>query len=121
MPSPKLYPAIDLGPLAVDAINAVLGTELNPGLVYLSERAHQHMAEDHPEDYPLCFPYLRLAISTPSCIGQAPKRTGNFEILRRVNDPAIAKKECTHEGDCIKLAPGADATRLAGWKRGINP
>ena len=87
MPSPKLYPAIDLGLLPVDAINAVLGTELSPGLVHLSERAHQHMAEDHPEDYPFCFPYLRLAISTPSFIGQAPKRTGNFEILRRVNHP----------------------------------
>ena len=87
MPPPKLYPAIDLGPLPVDLINAVLGTELDPGLVHLSEQAHRHMAEDHPEDYALCFASLRLAISTPSFIGQAPKRTGNFEILRRVNHP----------------------------------
>ena len=87
MPPPKPYPAVDLGPLPVDLINAVLGTELDPGLVRLSERAHQHMAEDHPADYALCFASLRLAISAPSFIGQAPKRTGNFEMLRRVNHP----------------------------------
>ena len=45
------FPARDLGPLPVDAINAVLGTELEPGNVRLSEAAHRHMAEDHPDDY----------------------------------------------------------------------
>ena len=84
---PGLYPAVDLGALPVDLVNAVLGTELEPGLVRLSERAHRHMAEDHPADYALCFASLRLAISAPSFIGQAPKRTGNFEMLRRVNHP----------------------------------
>jgi hypothetical protein len=87
VPPSKHYPAVDLGPLPVDLINAVLGTDLESGLVRLSERAHQHMAEDHPADYALCFASLRLAVSAPSFIGQAPKRTGNFEMLRRVNHP----------------------------------
>jgi hypothetical protein len=87
VPPPKLYPAIDLGPLPIDLINAILGTELDPGIVRLSETAHRHIAEDHPADYALCFASLRIAISAPSFIGQAPKRTGNFEVLRRVNHP----------------------------------
>jgi hypothetical protein len=87
MPPPKLYPALDLGPLPVDLINAVLGTELEPGDVYLSERAHRHMAEDHAADYPYCFPALPALIAAPILIGQAPKRTMNFELFRRVVHP----------------------------------
>jgi hypothetical protein len=86
-PSPKFYPAIDLGALPVDAINAVLGTELEPGRVRLSQQAHRHVATDHPDDYDVCFPVLPVAIAAPSFIGQAPRRTGNFEIVRRINHP----------------------------------
>jgi hypothetical protein len=68
-------------------INAVLGTELEPGNVRLSEQAHRHMAEDHPDDYAVCFPVLATAIATPTFIGQAPRRTNNFEMLRRINHP----------------------------------
>jgi hypothetical protein len=74
--------------LPVAAINAVLGTELEPGHVRLSEQAHRHIAEDHPDDYAVCFPALAAAIAAPSFIGQAPRRTGNFEMLRRINHPA---------------------------------
>jgi len=84
---PTLYPAIDLGPLPVEAINAVLGTELEPGHVRLSEQAHRHIAEDHSDDYAVCFPALAATIAAPSFIGQAPRRTGNFEMLRRINHP----------------------------------
>jgi hypothetical protein len=69
-------------------INAVLGTELEPGRVRLSRRAHRHIAEDHPDDYAACFPALTAAIAAPSFIGQAPRRTGNFEMLRRINHPS---------------------------------
>jgi hypothetical protein len=79
------YPRIDLGPLPVDLINDVLNTELEPGEVYLSARAHRHMAEDHPHDYAACFAALPLAVAAPSFIGQAPGHTRNFELIRRVN------------------------------------
>jgi hypothetical protein len=69
---PPKYPAVDLGQLPVGIINAVLGTELEPGRVRLSEQAHRHMAEDHPDDYAVCFPVLAAAIATPTFIGQAP-------------------------------------------------
>lgn len=81
---PIRYTAIELGPLPADAINAVLGTELEPGLVRLSAVAHRHMAEDHPDDYPVCIAALPGAIAAPSFIGQAPGHAENFEIIRRI-------------------------------------
>jgi hypothetical protein len=80
-------------------VNAVLGTDLEPAPVWLSEQAHRHMAEDHPDDYALCFASLRLAIAQPSFIGQAPKQTGNFEMLRRINHP---------EGKLVLVAVGLE-------------
>ena len=69
------------------AVNAVLGTELDPGIVRLSARAHEHMAKDHPADYPTCIVALPDVIATPTFIGQAPGHTGNFEMLRRIARP----------------------------------
>ena len=81
---PASYPALNLGPLPVNAINTALGTELLPGQVRLSQQAHKHMAQDHPEDYPDCRAALQLAIASPSFVGQAPNHTSNFELLRRI-------------------------------------
>ena len=83
MPPPR-YPSVALGPPPVDAVNATLGTELVPGSVRLSPKAHRHMAEDHAEDYAVCFGALRIAIAAPTSIGQAPGHTRNFELIRRI-------------------------------------
>lgn len=53
----------------------------------VSAAAHRHMAEDHPDDYATCWAALALAVAEPSFIGQAPRKTGNFEMLRRVRHP----------------------------------
>jgi hypothetical protein len=45
------------------------------------------MAEDHPDDYAVCFAALVETIANPSFIGQAPHHQNNFEMLRRVNHP----------------------------------
>ena len=84
MPPPRRYPAIDLGPLPVDLINDALDTELEPGRARLSRMAHQHMAIDHPADYPVCIVELAAAIAGPTFIGQAPGHSRNFEMIRRV-------------------------------------
>jgi hypothetical protein len=81
------YPAINYGPLAVDKINSVLGTELELGDVRLSRTAHKHIAKDHPEDYVACLASIKLAVTSPSFIGQAPGHSRNFEIVRRINSP----------------------------------
>ncbi len=80
---PSHYPAIDLGPLPVEAVNGVLNTELEAGNVRLSSQAHRHMAEDHPDDYETCRAALHLAIAAPTFIGQAPGHVRNFEMIRR--------------------------------------
>lgn len=81
---PKRYPALDLGPLPVDLINRTLGTELDPGRVRLSARAHRHLAEDHPDDYRTCMAALPGAIAAPTYIGQAPRHSRNIELVKRV-------------------------------------
>ena len=45
------------------------------------------MAEDHAEDYAVCFGALRIAILAPTFIGQAPGHTRNFEMIRRIARP----------------------------------
>lgn len=72
-----------LCPLPVDAINKALGTELEPGCAWLSVKAHEHIARDHPLDYPVCFPLLNRAIATPTFAGQAPSHSRNFELVTR--------------------------------------
>ncbi len=81
---PKRYPALHLGWLPVDLINRTLGTELDPGRVRLSGRAHRHIAEDHPNDYAVCMKALPSAVTAPTYIGQAPHHAGNIELVRRV-------------------------------------
>ena len=89
-PSPhrsQRYRAVFLGPLPVEAINRALGTELEPGHARLSAVAHRHMAEEHPDDYATCIAALASAIASPTFVGQAPKHTRNFEIVKRVPRP----------------------------------
>jgi hypothetical protein len=104
---PPFYPAVDLGFLPVAAINVILGTELEPGRVRLSEQAHRHIAEDHPDDYALCFPALAATIAAPSFIGQAPRRTGNFEMLRRINHP---------DGKVVLVAVGLEVDHAGDYR-----
>jgi len=80
---PKKYSSLDLGPLPANLVNRALGTELEPGEVHMSGLAHRHAAEDHPGDYPICWPRLAQAIASPTYIGQAPRQGENFELVRR--------------------------------------
>ena len=80
----KSYKPKIFGALPVDLINVVLGTDLSPGNVRLSSKAHEHMAKDHPEDYPTCIEHLPLTIEDPTYIGQAPHHGRNFELVRRI-------------------------------------
>jgi hypothetical protein len=83
MPS---YPQRRFASLCVEAVNAVLGTELEPGPVILSAQAHYHIATDHAADYAACMAALADALISPTFIGQGPK-AGNFEMVRRINHP----------------------------------
>jgi hypothetical protein len=82
-----LYDARCLGPLPVDLINTVLGTELEPGNARLSSRAHSHIAIGHPNDYAICIAALDQAISAPTFVGQDPKQADNFVLVKRDSLP----------------------------------
>jgi hypothetical protein len=71
----------------VAVINRALGTDLAPGNVRLSEQARRPIAEDHPDDYPVCMEWLRVAIAKPAFAGRAPHRRENSEVVRRIARP----------------------------------
>lgn len=75
---------VQLGPIPSDLINRTIGTELEPGEAVLSAQAHRHIAEDHAADYPLVIANLQIVISEPSYIGQSPKHSDNFELVRQI-------------------------------------
>ena len=104
---PKRYPALDLGPLPVDLINRTLGTELDPGRVRLSARAHRHIAEDHPNDYQTCMAALPGAVAAPTYIGQAPHHARNIELVKRVRGV---------EGWMVLVAVGLEPDRRGDYR-----
>ncbi|HEX7873038.1 MAG TPA: hypothetical protein VF475_09015 [Sphingobium sp.] len=81
MSKPK-YPAIKIGALPFEKINAALGTELEEGDVWLSKAAHQHIAKDHPEDYPFIMAAIVEIVTGPLYVGQDPKHGGNFYVVK---------------------------------------
>ena len=93
------FKACNFGPLPVDLINALLGTELEPGDARLSAQAHEHMALDHDEDYPICIAVLSQAIAAPTFVGQAPGHARNFEMIRRMG---------TADGQAVLVAIGLE-------------
>lgn len=78
------YKAFRVGPLPADAINRVLGTELDVADVWVSKECHRHIAEDHPEDYQAVMANIIDIIRSPGWVGQDPKHGGNFYLVRRV-------------------------------------
>lgn len=80
---PKFTP-IKFSPFPHDMVNRTLGTELEPGDVYFSGVAQQHVWDEHPNDYPLIVPRIREVILDPSWVGQAPRRSNSIEFVRRL-------------------------------------
>ncbi len=101
------YPAVALGDLPVAAINAALGTELEAGLVRLSETAHRHIAEDHPHDYSDCIAALPQAIALPTFIGQAPGHARNFEMVKRI---------ARSDGQAVLVAIGLEPDETSAYR-----
>jgi hypothetical protein len=82
------YPAVRIGDLPFDKINSALGTDLEAGEVWLSKIAHQHIAVDHPEDYPFIMASLVEIVTGPLYVGQDPKHASNFYLVKPL--PAAA-------------------------------
>jgi hypothetical protein len=78
------YRSVRICRLPVDKINWTIGTELVPGDAWLSRLAHQHFAEDHPDDYASFFSILPETVENPTWIGQAAAHSENFELVTRL-------------------------------------
>jgi hypothetical protein len=76
--------AFRIGPLPVDLINRALGTEMDPGDVWVSKACHGHMADDHPDDYPLIMANIVDILLAPTYAGQDAKNGNNFYVVKRV-------------------------------------
>ncbi|PJI89814.1 hypothetical protein DAH55_05785 [Sphingomonas koreensis] len=78
------FKAFRVGPLPANMINAALGTELDSADVWVSKKAHEHIALDHPDDYEAVKANIIEIIRSPTWAGQDPKQGGNFYLVRRV-------------------------------------
>ncbi len=78
------YSARWFGDLPHEMINRTLELELAPGRVYLSARAHRHIAIDHAPDYRIVMDAIEATILSPTFVGQAPRHAANFEMIKRL-------------------------------------
>ena len=75
------------GPLPVGRINRALALELEPGDVVFSRRARQHAAEHHPDDFPLCLPFVASVVANPLYVGDDFRNDSKIELICRI--PAL--------------------------------
>ncbi|MEP3074320.1 hypothetical protein [Maricaulis sp.] len=84
------YKALKVGWLDTAAINRILGLELEAADLWVSKAAHQHIAEDHPQDYKVVMPNLGATVQAPAYVGQKPGNSNNFYLVRRVQEASGA-------------------------------
>lgn len=75
------YPRLSLGPLPVDRINRTIGTLLVEGHVTVSKKAHQHIAEKHPDEYAEIMEVLPSLIGNAAFIGRDPAHPHAFYLV----------------------------------------
>src|SRR4051794_7240150 len=78
------YKAFRVGPLPTPHINKALGTELEVGDVWVSKICHEHIATDHPDEYPLIKGNIVDIITDPTWVGQDPKHGENIYLVRKL-------------------------------------
>jgi hypothetical protein len=54
------------------------------GDVWVSKAAHKHIAEDHPDDYPLIWAALPRLLVSPDYVGEQHKKSDSFYLVTRV-------------------------------------
>ena len=81
-PRARLVPYI-FGPLPVEAINAALGLDLDPGEAVMSVNADRHAKRRHPADYGRCFPHIAAIVTTPLYVRDDFLNDGKIELVGR--------------------------------------
>ncbi len=79
---PKSVP-IQFGPLPVQAINAALGFELDPGDVIMSIGAQRHVQKQRPDEFSRCFPHVASVVTSPLYVRDDFKNDGKIELVSK--------------------------------------
>jgi hypothetical protein len=84
--------AFKVGPLPAHLINRALGTELDVADVWVSKACHAHIADDHPDDYPVIMANLIDILRSPTYAGQDAHSGGGFYLVKRL-EAAVAGRD----------------------------
>jgi hypothetical protein len=84
--------AFRVGPLPADLINRALKTELEVADVWVSKACHTHIAEDHPDDYPVIMANLIDVLRSPTYAGQDARHGGAFYLVKLV-EPGVGDRD----------------------------
>ena len=76
--------AFRVGPLPAGLVNRALGTELEVADVWVSKACHAHIADDHPDDYPVIMANLIDILRSPTYAGQDAHDRNGFYLVKRV-------------------------------------
>ena len=76
--------AFRVGPLPADLVNRALGTELETADVWVSKACHAHIADDHPDDYPVIMANLIDILRSPTYAGQDAHNSNGFYLIKKV-------------------------------------
>ena len=119
--------AFRVGPLPAELINRSLHTELEVADVWVSKACHSHIADDHPDDYPIIMANIIDILRSPTYAGQDARHGSGFYIVRQVSGHptkdfamvAIALEMSVHGSYNVKSAytisqDDVDSRRLKG-------
>ena len=73
-------------------INRALGTELDVADVWVSKACHAHIADDHPEDYPVIIANIIDILTAPMYAGQDAHNPDGFYLVKKVQTPVAGRE-----------------------------
>jgi hypothetical protein len=79
----------DLTGLPYKKVNKLLGLGIKSSKVYVSRKVIEHIIEKHPKDYSVCLTSLEDVIQNPDYIGQSPKHTEKYELIKITDDGIV--------------------------------
>lgn len=84
--------AFRVGPLPARLINRALGTELDVADVWISKACHAHIADDHPEDYPVIIANIIDILTAPMYAGRDAHNPDGCYLVKKVQTPVAGRE-----------------------------
>src|SRR5438128_61988 len=81
----KGFRSLYFGKLPAPIIRRYLKQKVSMGRTRLRKRAHAHIAQKHPKDYPAILSFINPVLREPHFIGQSPHHPNEFEIIRKID------------------------------------